>query len=187
MANIDRPNGAKPVKTLSGRPYEGTMRYIGVADGTDIFKGDLITLTSGLGAFAATNDATILGIAQGFGKFSADGAPEGPFDPDNLSPGFYNDAASTHTEWYVAYVPVDDLVFEMQTGTADSLVVGETIDFVTGTGSSTTGVSVTEINGGTATNADMTVVEIPVTQDNDPTLVWGRYWLMVTRAEQAFH
>ncbi len=56
MANVDRPNGFKIVKTLSGAPISSMIRSVGVTDGTDIFVGDLISLTSGLAAVAATND-----------------------------------------------------------------------------------------------------------------------------------
>jgi len=187
MANIDRPNGFKPVKTLSGRPMTSMIRTIGVTDGADIFRYDLINLASGLAAQAATNDAALLGVAVGFGKVDADGIPLGPYNPDSLGTQYYDDSASTHTEWVVYYIPVEDVIFEIQTDAADTLVVGETIDFIVGTGSSTTGVSAMEINGGTATNADLTVVEIPTYPDNDPTAIYGRYFVMVTRAEQAFH
>lgn len=187
MANVDRPNGFRPVKTLSGRAWESSIRYVGVTDGADIYRGDAINLASGLGIQAATDDAAILGVAVGFGKVDADGVPLGPFNPDNLGKNFYDDSESTHTEWVVYYVPADDMVFEIQTDAADTLVVGETIDFIVGTGSVVTGVSAMEINGGTATNADLTVVEVPKYVDNDPTAIYGRYWVMFTRAEQAYH
>lgn len=188
MANIDRPNGFRPVKTFSGAPVTSLIRAIGVADGADIFVGDMLNLASGLAAAGATNDAAILGVAVGFGKFDKDGrTPLGPFNPANLnSTGmFYDDSASTHTEWCVYYVPADDVIFEVQTATALTKLVGETMD-VTGTaGNQTTGQSITEAT--TSNNADLTVVEVPNIIGNDPTAVWGRYWVMFTRAEQAFH
>lgn len=189
MANVDRPNGFRPVKTLSGRPWNAMIRSIGVADGGDIFIGDALNLESGLAAQAATNDANILGVAVGFGKKNEMSQDEGGmFNPDNLEKRFYDDSESTNTDWVVYYVPAEDVIFEIQVDdTADTLVVGETIDFQVGTGSSTTSRSAMEINGGTATNADLTVVEIPKYVDNDPTAAFGRYWVMFTRAEQAFH
>lgn len=188
MANIDRPNGFKPVKTISGAPVTSLIRAVGVADGADIFVGDSVNLESGLAAPGATNDTGFLGVAVGFGKFDKDGrTPLGPFNPANLnSTGmFYDDSASTHTEWVCYYVPADDVVFEAQTATALTLVVGETCDLLPGTGSSTTGQSASELT--TNSNADFTVVEVPNIIGNDPTAVWGRYWVMFTRAEQAFH
>lgn len=184
MANTDRPNGLRPVKTLSGAPWTGTLKAIGVADGADIFVGDPINLESGLAAPGATNDTSFLGVAVGFGKF-IDGAPVGPFDPANMNSRFYDDSASTHTEWCCFYVPADDVVFEAQTATALTLVVGDTCDLSYTAGNTTTGISACELT--TNNNADFTVVEVPSLVDNDPTLVWGRYNVMFTRAEQAFH
>lgn len=185
MANVDRPNGFRPVKTLSGAPVSSLIRYIGVADGEDIFIGDIINLESGLADPGATNDAAFLGVAVGFGKVNADGIPLGAFNPDSLGTRFYDDSASTHTDWVVYYVPVEDVIFEAQTATALTLAIGDTCDLSDAAGNETTGVSAQELT--TNSNADFTVVEIPKYPDNDHTAVWGRYWVMVTRAEQAFH
>lgn len=185
MANVDRPNGFRPVKTLSGAPWTSLIRTIGVADGEDIFIGDLVNLESGLADPSATNDAALLGVAVGFGKVDAAGVPLGPYNPNNLMTRFYDDSASTHTEWVCYYVPVDDVIFEAQTATALTLAVGDTCDLSDAAGDETSGISRQEIT--TSTNADFTVVAIPKYADNDNTLVWGRYWVMVTRAEQAFH
>ena len=185
MANTDRPNGFRPVKTLSGAPWTSMVRYIGVADSEDIFIGDIINLESGLADPGATNDAAFLGVAVGFGKVDGDGIPLGQFNPASLETRYYDDSASTHTDWVVYYVPVEGVIFEAQTATALTLAVGDTCDLADAAGDTTTGISRQEIT--TNSNADFTVVEIPKYPDNDHTLVWGRYWVMVTRAEQAFH
>lgn len=186
MPNVDRPNGLNPVKTLSGAPMTSLIRVVGVADGADIFVGDALNLESGLGAVGATDDAAFLGVAIGFGRFDKDGkTPLGPRNPDNLMKRFYDDSESTHTEWCVYFVPADDVIFEAQTATALTLVVGGTCDLSATAGSTVTGISAHELT--TNSNADFTVIEIPKYPDNDHTLVWGRYWVMFTRAEQAFH
>lgn len=189
MANVDRPNGFRFVKTFSGAPVTGMVRAIGVADGADIFVGDAVTLSSGLAAPSATNDSAILGVAVGFGKFDKDGkTPLLAYNPTNLDAGgrYYDDSASTHTEWYCLYIPADDAVFEVQTATALTKVVGDTMDIASnGAGSTTTGLSLAEAT--TSSNADLTVVEVPPLVDNTSTEVWGRYHVMFTRAEQAFH
>lgn len=186
MANVDRPNGFIPVRTLSGAPVTSLIRAVGVADGADIFVGDPVNLESGLAAPGATNDTGFLGVAVGFGKFDKDGrTPLGPHNKDNLMKRFYDDSESTHTEWCCYYVPADDVVFEVQTATALTLVVGDTADLSYTAGSTTTGISACEIT--TSSNADVNVVYVPIYPDNDPTLVWGRYHVMFTRAEQAFH
>jgi hypothetical protein len=187
MPNIDRPNGLRPVKTISGAPVTALIRAVGVADGADLFVGDSLNLESGLAAPGATNDAAFLGVAVGFGKFDKDGrTPLGMFNPANLNSDgtWYDDSASTHTEWCVYYVPANDVVFEAQTATALTLVVGSTCDLLPGTGSATTGQSASELT--TNSNADFTVVEVPNIVGNAPTEVWGRYWVMFTHAEQAF-
>lgn len=184
MANVDSPNGLRPVKTLSGRPLNATLRVIGVADAADIFVGDPLNLESGLAAPGATNDAAFLGVAAGFGK-KVNGSVSGPFDPDKLATRYYDDSASTHTDYVVFYYPADDVVFEAQTATALTLTVGGTCDLSYTAGSTLTGISACELT--TNSNADFTVIEIPDLIDNDNTLVNGRYWVMFTRAEQAFH
>ena len=186
MANVDRPNGFKVVKTLSGAPITSMMRSIGVTDGADMFVGDIINLASGLAAVGATDDAALMGVAMGFGKKDAMSQQvSGPFNADSLMTRYYDDSASTHTDWVVYYVPIMDVVLEAQTATALTKLVGETVDLLATAGDTTTGQSRQEIT--TSSNADFTVVEIPSYPDNDPTLVWGKYWVMVTRAEQAFH
>lgn len=184
MANTDRPRGFNPVGTISGRPLMATLRTIGVTDGADMFVGDLINLASGLGAVAATNDAALLGVAVGFGKVNGEGVPLGPFNPAALTPSFYDDSASTHTEWVVYYVPVYDTVFEVQ-NTASSAAVGTALDLVvTNAGSQTSGRSGQEV--GTSTNADFVVVGLPKLVDNDNTAANATVYVAVTNAEQAF-
>ena len=186
MANVDRPNGFRPVKTLSGAPVSSLIRSIGVTDGTDIFRGDFISLTSGLAAVAATNDTAIVGVAVGFGKKdSMSQTTGGMFNADSLMTSYYDDSASTHTDWVCYYVPADDVIFEAQTATALTKLPGDTVDLLATAGDATTGASRQEIT--TSSNADFTVVEVPQYADNTSTEVWGRYWVMVTRAEQAFH
>jgi len=186
MANPDRPSGFRFVKTLSGAPMASVMRSIGVTDGTDIFKGDMITITSNLGTVAATNDATFVGVAVGFGKVdAASGQYGGAYNPDNLTTIYYDDSASTNTDWRVFYVPVDDAIFEVQSDTDLDLSVGDPCDLlVTTAGSTTTGISGQQV--GANTNTDMYVVDIPAYPDNDSTLANTRYHVTVTKGEHMF-
>lgn len=186
MANQDRPNGFTLVKTFSGAPMSSLIRSIGVADGEDIFIGDVVNLESGLADPGATDDAAFLGYAVGFGKVNEmSGEDQGPFNPDNLGKRYYDDSESTHTEWVCYYVPAGDAIVEVQTNADLDLVVGDVVDLVDGAGNATTGRSIQEV--GTSTNADFTVVEIPKYVDNDNSLANARVWVMATRAEQAFH
>ena len=183
MSNPDRPNGFKLVASLSGAPISSLIRSIGVTDGADMFKGDLISLTSNLGAVATTNDATILGVAVGFGKVDpATGNYAGAYNPDNLTTTYYDDSASTHTDWRVFYIPVDGAILEVQSDTDLDLAVGDACDLLkTTAGNTTTGISGQQI--GASTNADFHVVDIPAYPDNDSTLANTRYHVTVTGAE----
>lgn len=186
MANPDRPNGFTPVRTISGAPVSSVLRVVGVADGEDIFIGDMVNLESGLADPMATNDAAVLGAVVGVGRYDAySGDPTGAYDPDNPNVRYYDDSASTHTDYFVLVAPADDVIFEVQSNADLDLTIGDNADLVDGVGNTTTGRSIQEI--GTSTNADFTVVDIPRYPDNDSTLANTRYHVMVTRAEQAFH
>ena len=186
MANPDRPNGFRPVKTLSGQPWNGPLYLIGVADGEDIFIGDMVNLESGLADPMATNDAAVLGAVVAVGKYDElTGSVATLADVANLNNRFYDDSASVHTDYFVAVAPATDCIFEVQSDADLDLVIGDACDLVDGVGNSLSGLSIQEV--GTSTNADFTVVGIPDYPDNDSTLANTRYHVMVTRAEQAFH
>lgn len=178
MANVDRPNGFRAVKTVSGGPVTGLIRTVGVTDSGDIFVGDAISITSGLATPLAV-EGICAGVAVGFGKKNATLENGGPFNPDDLMTRYYDDSASTHTDWVCYYVPAEDVIFEGQVDdTAEVGVVGEAYDIVATAGSVVTGISAMEINGNALTNdGDVVVVEIPNIVGNDPELAFGRYWV----------
>lgn len=178
MANTDRPNGFRFVKTLLGST-EPVIRSVGVADGADIFVGDALQLSSGLAQRLAVEGAC-LGVAVGFGKKDSMSQKGGnAFNPDDLMTRYYDDSANTHTDWVVYYIPAEGNIFEAQVDdTAETGVVGEAYDIVVGSGSTTTGVSDMEIDGNALTNdGDVVIVEIPDIVGNDHTGAYGRYWV----------
>jgi len=186
MANPDKPRGFTPVKHTSGAPWNGQTRSVGVTDGTDMFVGDLLSLTTGLAAVAATNDATLLGVAVGFGKLDDMSNSQGAaFNPDNLSTVYYDDSASTHTDWVVYYVPIQDMIFEAQTAVdLSASVIGANVDVLATAGNTATGRSNQEVT--TSTNADFLIVERPVYPNNDSSLINERLFVQATRAETVF-
>jgi len=185
MANLDAPNGFRPVGTISGAPVASTLRAVGVADGEDIFIGDMVNLESGLADPMATNDAAVLGAVVGIGKYDAlTGSAATGLNVADLNVRFYDDSASTHTDYFVLVAPADDCIYEVQSNADLDLVVGNNCDLVDGTGNSVTGRSIQEV--GTSTNADFTVIAIPDRPDNDSTLTNTRYHVIVTSAERAF-
>ena len=184
MANPDRPRGFSAVGTLSGRPLMGSVKYIGVADGADVFVGDFLELASGLAAVAATTLSAGLGVAVGFGKVDGDGVPLGPYNPESLETLYYDDSASTHTEWVVYYVSVQDTVFEVQTAVdLSASVIGSPCDILATAGDTASGRSRQEVT--TSTNADFLIVERPKLVDNDPSLINEQVYVAVVVADQA--
>lgn len=164
MANVSRVNGFRPFRYFSGAPYNGKLtRYI--TDGaTDLFVGDLVKLTttgttSGLRtiAQAAASDA-VVGVVVGF-------------QPDyaNLNAAPYRVASTTR----IAFV-VDDpevLFVAQEDGAVDpleSLDLGLNVNFVVGSGSTTTGQSGMQIDSDThATSAVLPLKLIEVLQAPD--------------------
>jgi len=185
MANVDRPNGFRLVKSLSGNAITSLIRTVGVADSADIFVGDALKLASGLAA-PFTVGGECLGVAIGFGKKDTMSQNEGgAFNPDSLMTRYYDDSASTHTDWVVYYIPSEDGIFEAQVDdTAEVGVVGEAYDIVATAGSVTTGISAHEINGDAlTTTGDVMVVEIPKIVGNDPELAFGRYYVKFVKTQ----
>lgn len=176
MANVDRPNGFHAVKTLSGAPVSAVVRSVGVADAADIFVGDALQLASGLAQKLAVG-GECLGVAVGFGKKDTMSQNHGgPFNPDDLMTRYYDDSASTHTDWVVYYVPAEDAIFAAQTDAAATLVVGEAQDIIDAGGNTTTGMSQMEIDADAlTTTGDVVVVEIPNIVGNDVTLANAVY------------
>ena len=52
MANVDSPDGFRPVKSLSGAPLSGMVRAV-TAGADDLFIGDAIAITAGVAVQAA--------------------------------------------------------------------------------------------------------------------------------------
>lgn len=144
MANVDRPNGFRPVRYLNGAPWSGQFRkyIVPAADGTALFVGDLVKLsTTGTDegyptVIQATAAAAVIGVVVGFEP-----------DPADLNTPQYR-KASTKRVVYVADDP--NLIFEAQedgdTDPLETADIGLNVDFIVGSGSTTTGASGMEID-----------------------------------------
>ena len=179
MANRDAPSGLRPVRFLSGAPWNGqtNMYLLDSGDGTATFVGDVVKLAGGAGSAgtivngidvegmptivqAAAGDTLLLGVVAGF-------LP----NTSNPSAVPYR-LASTNR---IALV-VDDpfVIFEVQedgvTGTLIAADVGLNVDFIVGAGSTTTGQSGMEINSdgslGTGT-ANLRILRLVPRPDNN--------------------
>lgn len=168
MANTDTPFGLRPVRDLNGAPYNGAVETYSTAagDATDIFIGDLVTLSGTSQTIdgviyrdvdqAATGDV-IAGVVVGFGAATR----------DSLT---YR-AASTQR---LVRVAPPNLIYEIQEVSGGTPLtandIGLNANFVVGSGSTVTGYSGVELNNATeATNntLDLQIVDFVNRADNE--------------------
>lgn len=174
MANVDRPDGLRPVKHLSGAPYNGAANryYVPSTDETAIYLGQPVKLvgsatTDGVPHVTAmtTTADVVCGVVVGV-------------EPDTADSTMYR-AASTGRYLYVADDP--SILFEIQSdGVGGVGAVGEVADVTGFTGSTSTGRSNMEISNTSITNngdqtEDVHIVSGVQRPDNDITLANGRY------------
>lgn len=171
MANTSRIAGFRPVKHVTGAPYNGQVNAytLVAADGTAVYVGDPVKLSgtadSGYGdkpsiTLAAAGDA-IIGVVVGFLPNYSD-----------LNITGQARAASTLRTALVADQP--DLVFEVETsnGTLTILDIGLNINHAVGTPVAAVARSGATVDAGTkATTAALTfkLVGFVPRDDNDPT------------------
>lgn len=183
MANVDRPNGFSFAKSLIGAPVQGLERKYPAADRSadttgnhgDIYIGDPVTLVAGEVVPANSGD-TVLGVAVGVGSTgTVTHGPGGMFKPNALEERYL----AADEDGNVWVIPARDSLFEIQSAADLDLVVGAAADHnvtaATAHGSRVTGISNAELVA--SVNADVTVVEIKESPDNDPTLANARYFV----------
>ena len=155
MANVDRPNGFKPVSTLSGANWNGAYRKF--YTDTNAFLGDIMIqdtagIASGNGGYQGCTRATagtagnIIGVVVGW-----------EVDPDSLDLLYHAGSSA-----FAVYLCVDPMViFECQSDEALEPIasqVGMNYDFVVTGGTTATGVSNMELDGG----SDVTTLGTPL-------------------------
>lgn len=149
MANADNPTGLKPVRYLSGAPYNGAANryYVPASDGTAIYIGGLVK-PGGSGDANGVPSVTgnvstgnaVLGVVVGIEAVTRDSTT-------------YRAAS---TERYVTVADDPNLVFEIQEDSVGGALavtnIGNVADLTGFTaGSTTTGMSSIEIDSSTAT------------------------------------
>lgn len=166
MANTDTPMGLRPIRHKSGAPYNGAARpyYIPSSYGTALFVGDVVTRTS-------TANTAVVNVPGG-GSFDVATLPEinkttaGDSNSDaerqtGVIVGFYASPTALSNQYNpasterVALVADDpDLVFEAQSPDAiPATAIGlNAILLNTHSGSTVTGLSGTEVDGGGGTS-----------------------------------
>ena len=158
MANSDTPFGFKPVKHLSGAPWNGkaNVYYIPATDNTAVFKGDAVK-----SAGAADDTGRFPTVAQAAAANAIRGVVIGFGDNPNVMIQAdyplrsYRPAA---TAMYCLVVDDPFVIYEIQEDSVGNSItaamVGMSTDIAVGTGSTTTGKSAMELDSSdTATAA----------------------------------
>ena len=170
MANIDAPRGFKPVRYVSGAPYNGSVNIYSTAagDATAIYVGDPVTIAAS-GTAQVVNGDTYADVDQAATGNIVTGVVVSVL-PDTRDSLVYR-AASTLRLLAVCDDP--DVLFEIQEvsgGTAlTANAIGLNADFVVASGSATTGFSGVELNnsGEASTNTlDVKLIGIVNRVDN---------------------
>jgi hypothetical protein len=172
MANVNKVNGFKPFRYMSGAPYNGafTKYVVPSGDGTALFVGDVVKadstgdLATGLRTvIRGTAGAAMVGVVVGFEP-----------DPASLNTPQYR-AASTRRIVYVADDP--NLLFVAQEdGDTTPIAVasiGLNVSLIsTSGGNTTTGASGMQLDSNTVnTTADLEFKIMGVVQSPDNELV----------------
>lgn len=152
MANVSRINGFRPVKHITGAPWNGQVnRYVVLAsDATAIYQGDPVKLVAGISVdgyqtvakwVAGTDTGPILGFAVGFG-----------INPLNLNSPQFRPASTLS---YVLVPDADDTIYEAQINASVTVPLTDVNLNATITdagGSAVTGQSGTTVSGLATTN-----------------------------------
>lgn len=155
MANVDRPNGFRPVGTLSGSPWTSQVVKC-ISDADDLFLGDIViknAAASGgfMGVDRSTNGTTDipLGVVVGWEP-----------NPSALDRKYH--AASTTYGVYVCIDPT--VVLEAQCDGAGTVAtaaeVGLNFDYTTTAGSTTSGASNMEVDSDSSATTAATPLKL---------------------------
>lgn len=172
MANVSRVNGFRPVQTMNGAPWSGTLNkyFIPTADGTAVFEGDAVKIAgtaSALGVRGVTKASVgdaIVGHVVGFSV-----------NPLNLNTPQYRVANANIVDggMYVYVCDDPNTIFAVQvSGTVANTDVGLNANFADAGGSTTTGQSGETLDGTTkAVTATLTykIMDFVQAVDNDVT------------------
>jgi hypothetical protein len=192
MSSVSRINGFRPVKTVTGAPYngQGNVYFVPAADSSVIMVGDAVKLLGD--ARAATGAPTVtrvssatdipVGIVVGI-LFSGVGDTINMPPVNDLNTPVYRRAS---TDRYVLVSDDPNLIYEVQyAGTSVSAAtittnVGQNGQFLINAGNTSSGVSGFQIDSsGLATTATLPlkIVGFPNRPDNIPGDVYFSYYV----------
>lgn len=189
MANTSKINGFRPVKHVTGAPYNGQANIYGVASGdsTALFVGDVVKLaadgnaagiqyvTAHAAGVAGTGQPA-LGVVVGVINTKLDPV-EGRMSAGSISldTPVYRPGS---VEQYVLVADAPDLIYEVEATAAGSAYsfavadVGQNANIFAGSGSTTTGNSAHSLNmsdKGTAATLPFKIVGVSKKIDNEVT------------------
>jgi len=193
MASVSRINGFRPVKTITGAPYNGqaNVYFVPASDSTVIMVGDAVKLlgdaraASGVPTVTRVSGATDIpvGVVVGI-LFSGIGNETTNIPPVNdLNTPVYR---RTLTDRYLLVADDPNLVYEVQyagTSVAAATItanVGLNGQFTLTAGSTTSGSSGMQLDSaGLATTATLPlkIVGFPNRPDNIPGDTYFSYWV----------
>lgn len=187
MANVNRPWGFRPVKSLIGAPWTAMVReYQATSLGRpnenvgNLYIGQPVRMQSDGGVGPVTNNGqNVVGVIVGIGKDTTSFGETGYFDSDNLSKR-YLAGGGTPEVGPVGVVPAEGLLFEAQSVDATTFVVGDKADIsvnpVEPQGNKATGNYILGIKAlGSGSDGSVKVVEVVRSPDNDTSSNYARY------------
>ena len=196
MASVSRANGFKPVKSITGAPYNGAanLYFVPSSDSTVIMVGDAVKLAGD--ARAATGAPTVtrcgatdipIGIVVGI-LFSGVGDVGNVPPVNDLNTPVYRRAS---TDRYLLVADDPHLVYEVQyagTSVAAATItanVGLNGQFTTTAGNTTTGASGMQLDSSglaTTSTLPLKIVGFPNRPDNIPGDTYFSYYVTLNSA-----
>ncbi len=190
MANVNQPFGFKPVKHLTGAPYNGQFNLyeIPVGEATNVFVGDLMKQSNSdstdyypaaerAGTSGEITSGLLLGAVVGFIIPTSNTSMA-------LDAPIY---AAASTKRFVMIADSPDLIFEVQDGATVATPIasiGLNTGFMATAGSTVTGLSnmVTGTTAATTTNSlPLTIVGIVNRPDNTPAAAYTKLLVRINQ------
>ncbi len=202
MANVNRVNGFRPVKHITGAPYNGQANIYEVPAGeaTAVFVGDPVILsssasTSGVPAVEALAASAAGDVASGVLVGVVVGVLNTKFDPLDGTMSTGSVALDTpvyraaSTKQFVLVADSPDLIFEGQADAAVALAsIGLNAGLNVGTHNTTTGSSAWQVDGSsvnTTNTLPVTILGFPKTPDHEVNATYNRVLFKINTHQYA--
>jgi len=160
MANTSRVNGFRPVKHITGAPYNGqcNMYEVAASEGVAMFVGDLVKLsdgvsTSGLQTVEVSNSGAVAATAYLGAVVGIVNAKLDPVDGKMTTGSIALDTPQSRaasTKQFVLVADSPDIIYEVEADASVALAsIGLNMGVLEVAGSATTGASGFQADGGT--------------------------------------